>query len=71
MEDNVGDSLALSQFINLGNVTCEKEASDENNNQVDTEQAAIPQTANNEIAIDPDKIKIIISRNMNKKSNMF
>lgn len=62
MEDNVGDSLALSQLINLGNVTYEKEAFDGNNNQIDTEQAAIPQTASNEIAIDPEKIKIIISR---------
>lgn len=62
MEDNFGDSLALSQFINFGNMACEK--GEVNNNQ-ETEQATIPQTASNEIAIDPDKIKIIISSDIN------
>lgn len=62
-EDNSGNSLALSQVMNLSDMIHEREASEEEN--IDTEQAAIPQDTSNEILIDPHKIINIISRDQN------
>jgi len=64
VEDSVGNSLAVSQLMDLGEVAREKEAFNEIPN-IDIEQAAIPQATTNEITIDSHKIITIVSHNQN------
>lgn len=61
-EDSVGNFLALLQLMDLNEVAREKEASEEVQN-IDIEQAAIPQATTNDITIDPHKIITIVSHN--------